>query len=281
MVTPAASPEEERKRQTWRDFYDRGERYDVHYLPERWNSIVRRNVVTAVAMIGGALLLVALLWWWGRVGPFVLGGVLALAMVVYALTALRTRHMLIAHSGGEPGLALGVSDEGLHTPVLGTLPWSEVIGVFLVDESRKVDAIRAQRGLQGAAARFAAKNGAGSAHVNVVLPDGKEVRRRIETRSWRRIVQTWAHHDGPMFGVVSFTLDQAVAPGDMTRLGMAIIVQCERRPQVDVSLTRGASTFAEYMMRKSKVFDYSTADGRAGGSATGTGTDATGGQSRT
>jgi len=269
MVSPSTSPDEERKRQNWRDYFDRGERYDVPYLPERWNAIVRRNVVTAVVMIGAAVLLVALLWWWGRLGPFVLGGVLALVMVVYALMALHTRHMLIAHSGGEPGLALGVSDEGLHTPVLGTLPWSEVIGVFLIDESRKVDAVRAQRGLQGAAARFAAKNGAGSAHINVVLPDGKEVRRRIETRSWRRIVQTWAHHDAPMFGVVSFTLDQAVAPADMTRLGMAIIVQGERHPQVDVSLTRGASTFAEYMMRKSNVFDYSNVDGGSEGAPSG------------
>ena len=45
MVSPSTSPDEERKRQNWRDYFDRGERYDVPYLPERWNAIVRRNVV--------------------------------------------------------------------------------------------------------------------------------------------------------------------------------------------------------------------------------------------
>ena len=37
MVSPGISPDEERERQNWRTYFDRGDRYDVPYLPERWN----------------------------------------------------------------------------------------------------------------------------------------------------------------------------------------------------------------------------------------------------
>lgn len=280
-MSPAASPEDERRRQTWRDFFAGGRRYEVRYLPARWHDIVRRNVVTAALMIGLAVVLVAALWWWGRLGPFVLGSVLALVMVIYALTALHRRTMLMAQSGGEPGLALGVSDEGLHTPVqgVGTVPWPEVLGIFLVDAHAKADAMRAAKGLQGAAARFAAKNGADSVQINVVLSDGKAVRMRIPRRSHRRVVQTWAHHDGPQFGVISFSMDSATDQSDpsaMPRLGLALTVQCEDRG-IPARLNDDATRFTEHMMRISNVFDYSGVDGTAAG----TGADASGGQSRT
>ncbi|TWX38508.1 hypothetical protein ES689_07695 [Frigoribacterium sp. ACAM 257] len=280
-MSRAKTPEEERRHQSWRDFFARGERYDVHYLPERWNAIVRRNVVTAVVTIDAAVVLVAVLVWWGRLGPLVLGGVLAVVMAIYALMALRTRAMLMAQSGGVPGFTLGVSDEGLHTPVqgIGTIAWSEVLGVFLVDDHKKVDALRASRGLQGAAARFAAKNGSNSVSANVVLPDGKALRRRIARRSHRGVVQTWAHHDGPQFGVISFALESATDTSDpsaMPRLGLALTVQCEGRG-IPTRLDDDATRFAEHMMRISNVFDYSGVDATAAG----TGADSTGGQSRT
>jgi hypothetical protein len=281
VVSPVDPAEAERKRQTWRDFFAGGGRYEVRYLPARWHDIVRRNVVTAALMIGLAVVLVAVLWWWGRLGPFVLGGVLALVMVVYALTALHRRTMLMAQSGGEPGFALGVSDAGFHTPVrgIGTIPWPEVRGIFLVDAHKKADAMRASKGLQGAAARFAAKNGADSVQINVVLHDGKALRRRIPRRSHRRVVQTWAHHDGPQFGVISFSMDSATDQSDpsaMPRLGLALTVQCEERG-IPTRLDSDATRFAEHMMRISNVFDHSGVDGTAAG----TGADATGGQSRT
>jgi hypothetical protein len=281
VVSPVDPAEAERKRQTWRDFFAGGGRYEVRYLPARWHDIVRRNVVTAALMIGLAVVLVAVLWWWGRLGPFVLGGVLALVMVVYALTALHRRTMLMAQSGGEPGFALGVSDAGFHTPVrgIGTIPWPEVRGIFLVDAHKKADAMRASKGLQGAAARFAAKNGADSVQINVVLHDGKALRRRIPRRSHRRVVQTWAHHDGPQFGVISFSMDSATDQSDpsaMPRLGLALTVQCEERG-IPTRLDSDATRFAEHMMRISNVFDHSGVDGTAAG----TGAGATGGQSRT
>jgi hypothetical protein len=281
VVSPVDPAEAERKRQTWRDFFAGGGRYEVRYLPARWHDIVRRNVVTAALMIGLAVVLVAVLWWWGRLGPFVLGGVLALVMVVYALTALHRRTMLMAQSGGEPGFALGVSDAGFHTPVrgIGTIPWPEVRGIFLVDAHKKADAMRASKGLQGAAARFAAKNGADSVQINVVLHDGKALRRRVPRRSHRRVVQTWAHHDGPQFGVISFSMDSATDQSDpsaMPRLGLALTVQCEERG-IPTRLDSDATRFAEHMMRISNVFDHSGVDGTAAG----TGADATGGQSRT
>jgi hypothetical protein len=281
VVSPRDAAEAEGRRQGWREFFAEGGRWEMRYSAARWAEIVRRNVVTAVVMIAAAVLLVALLWWWGRLGPFVLGGVLALVMVVYALMALHRRAMLLAQSGGEPGIVLGVSDQGVHTPVqgIGTVPWSEVLGVFIVDEHRKVDAIRALRGLQGAAARFAAKNGAECIHVNVVVTDGKAVRRRIARREHRRFVQTWAHHDGPQFGVLSFGIDSATDQSDpaaMPRLALALTVQCEDRG-LPTRTDDDATRFAEHMMRISNVFDHSGVDAKPG---SGPEADSTGGQSR-
>jgi hypothetical protein len=268
VVKPVDAAEAERRRQGWRDFFAGGGHWEMRYSPERWAEIVRRNVVTAAVMIAGAVLLVALLWWWGRLGPLVLGGVLALVMVVYALTALHRRAMLLAQSGGEPGVVLGVSDRGVHTSVrgIGTVPWSEVLGAFIIDEHEKVDAIRASRGLQGAAARFAAKNGAECIHVNVVVVDGKAVRSRIARRGHRRFVQTWAHHDGPQFGVLSFGIDSATDqsdPATMSRLALALTVQCEDRG-LPTRIDSDATRFAEHMMRISNVFDHSGVDAEPG-----------------
>ena len=271
MVTPVDAAEAERRRQGWRDFFAGGGLWEMRYSPERWAEIVRRNVVTAVVMIAAAALLVALLWWWGRLGPLVLGGVLALAMVVYALMALHRRAMLLAQSGGEPGVVLGVSDHGVHTSVrgIGTVPWSDVLGAFIVDEHEKVDAIRARRGLQGAAARFAAKNGAECIHVNVIVSDGKAMKRRIAGRAHRRFVQTWAHHDGPQFGVLSFGIDSATDqsdPASMPRLALALTVQCEDRG-LPTRIDSDATRFDEHMMRLSNVFDYSSVDAKEAGAA--------------
>lgn len=248
------APDDDALRQGWRDFFARGERFDVRYDADRWHAIMRHAATTATVYVVLAVAVLGLVVWRGRFATSVLGSILALGLVVFALVALHKRADLRRQSGGEPGLALGVSAEGVHTPIVGTVPWSDVLAVFFIDEHVRVGQARRQKGLKGIAARQAEKNGAGAVFCNLVMPDGKGLRQRIPTRGRRRVVQTWAHHGAPDFGVISFTLDTALSSKDVATIGLAMSVAVRDRGIVfDVS--PGAANFIEHMGRISNVFD--------------------------
>ena len=241
-------------KQGWVDFFARTPRFDVFHQEERYRKILRTNVISAIVSFSLALVVLVAVLVYGRVFTIVIGAVLALMLAIYGIMSLRKRLSLLRQSAGQPGLAFGVSTEGIHTPVLPTIPWSDVLAVFVMDESRHVDYALSLKGMKGLTARYARANGRGARHINVVLPEGAALRQQVRPPEYAKVVELWSHFENPKFGVLSYTLDPTVDIEQVRQISMATAVLAEQNG-VTTTLSEGAADFIEHMGNISKIFD--------------------------
>lgn len=231
--------------QSWRAFFARDGRFNVHYDEERFQRIAARNLRDGVLLlvVVSAVLVAAIAW--GRVGPIVLAALLFLVGGILGVVLLRRRLALLRPAGGQPGLLLGVSNAGLHTPLVPLIGWSDVRAVFAVDESERSGQRRAWPNLSGMAERWAAGNGSATRHLWFLLEDAPTLRSRVVDRRWATGFETFPNANGPVFAQYVLDLDTVLSPQDTDRITAAVLVQAQARGIHAVRST-GASDFAQY-----------------------------------
>lgn len=219
-------------RQSWQRFFAQDGRFDVHYDAERFRTIARRNLRDAIVLIVFVVVVLALVLLWGRVGPIVLGILLFVVGGILAIVLLRRRLSLIRPAGGAPGLLLGVSNAGLHTPLVPVIEWAGVRAVFAVDES--------------------ARPGRASRHLWFLLEDAPALRAQVADRRWAKGFETFTNVNGPAFAQYILDLDTVLSLDDAKKITSAVLVQAQARG-IHAVESLGASDFAEYASMLSGV----------------------------
>ncbi|GGK94145.1 hypothetical protein JOE58_002362 [Curtobacterium luteum] len=232
-------------RDSWRAFFAQDGRFEVRYDAERFRRIAAKNLRDGVLLlvVVTAVLVAAVAW--GRTGPIVLAALLFVVGAILGIVLLRRRLALLRPAGGQPGLLLGVSNIGLHTPLVPLVDWSEVRAVFAVDESARTARRLARPGLAGTAARWAAGNGGATRHLWFLLEDAPALRSRVVDQRWVRGFETFPNVDGPAFAQYVLDLDTVLSPRDTDRITAAVLVQAQARG-IHAVESSGAADFAEY-----------------------------------
>ena len=174
-----------------------------------WGSVaavVLLGVVVVVARAGTGLLVVCVLL------------AVGLGILAWSLSTAHARD-LRRQSAGVPGLAVGVSREGLTVPPLGLVRWGEVESVHLVDDGPRQDVARAHGPLLGRPwLRLTAWLGFSRVGLHVVVRRSGALRQAAVDRRWRSVVETWAQE----VGMVRLWLTGVVDEGDVRRLHAAL-----------------------------------------------------------
>lgn len=238
--------------QSWQQFFAQDGRFDVHYDADRFRTIARRNLRDAILLIAFVVVVLALVLLWGRVGPIVLGTLLFVVGGVLAIVLLRRRLSLLRPAGGVPGLLLGVSNSGLHTPLVPVIDWTDVRAVFAVDESARLAQKRGQRNVAGTAEQWAAGNGKATRHLWFLLEDAPALRARVADRRWAKGFETFTNVNGPAFAQYILDLDTVLSLDDAKKITAAVLVQAQARG-IHAAESLGASDFAEYASMLSGV----------------------------
>ncbi|WP_439689480.1 hypothetical protein ACRQ4C_16800 [Curtobacterium sp. SP.BCp] len=239
-------------RQSWRTFFAHDGRFEVHHDAERFRRIAAGDlrggvlllVVTATVLVGAVA--------WGRTGPIVLAALLFVVGAILGIVLLRRRLALLRSAGGQPGLLLGVSNAGLHTPLVPHIGWPEVRAVFAVEESAQAARRRTRPGLAGAADRWAGGNGGATRHLWFLLEDAPALRSRVVDQRWVKGFDTFPNVHGPAFAQYVLGLDTVLSPRDTNRITAAVLVQAQARG-IHAVESFGAADFAEYASMLSGV----------------------------
>lgn len=239
-------------RESWRSFFAQDGRFEVRYDAERFRRIAAKTLRDGVLLlvVVTAVLVAAVVW--GRTGPIVLAALLFVVGAILGVVLLRRRLALLRPAGGQPGLLLGVSNVGLHTPLVPDIGWSEVRAVFAVDESARTARRRTRPGLAGMAERWAAGNGGAARHLWFLLEDAPALRSRVVDQRWVQGFETFPNVHGPAFAQYVLDLDTVLSPQDTDRITAAVLVQAQARG-IHAVESVGASDFAEYASRLSGV----------------------------
>lgn len=239
-------------RQSWQGFFAQEARFDVHYDAERFRKIERKNLRDAVLLIVLVVVVLALALFWGRPGPVVLGALLFIVGGILALVLLRRRLSLLRPAGGSPGLLLGVSNLGLHTPLVPLIDWTSVRAVFAVDESARMAEKRGQRNMMGTAEQWATGNGKASRHLWFLLEDAPALRAQVTDQRWAKGFETFTNVNGPAFAQYILDLDSVLSVDDSRKIMAAVVVQAQARG-IHAVESLGASDFTEYASMLSGV----------------------------
>lgn len=239
-------------RQSWQGFFAQDGRFDVHYDAERFRKIERRNLRDAIVLIAFIVVVLALVLLWGRLGPVILGMLLFVVGGVLAIVLLRRRLSLLRPAGGTPGLLLGVSNLGLHTPLVPLIDWTSVRAVFAVDESARLAQKRGQRNVAGTAEVWAAGNGKATRHLWFLLEDAPALRSQVADQRWAKGFETFTNVNGPAFAQYVLDLDTVLSHDDTKKIMAAVLVQAQARG-IHAVESLGASDFAEYASMLSGV----------------------------
>ncbi|MFJ4295836.1 hypothetical protein [Curtobacterium sp. NPDC089689] len=239
-------------RQSWQTFFAQDGRFDVHYDEGRFRRIAAKNLREGVLLLVAVTAVLAGAVAWGRVGPIILASLLFLVGGILGAVLLRRRLALLRPAGGQPGLLLGVSNLGLHTPLVPLIDWSDVRAVFAVDESARMAQRRAQRTIAGASEQWAAGNGKAARHLWFLLEDAPALRSRVVDQRWAKGFDTLPNANGPQFAQYILDLDTVLSPQDTDRITAAVLVQAQARG-IHAVESSGASDFAEYASMLSGV----------------------------
>ncbi|WP_186377090.1 hypothetical protein [Curtobacterium pusillum] len=239
-------------RTSWQNFFAQDQRYDVHYDEGQFRRIASKNLREGLLLLVGVTAVLVAVIAWGRTGPIILGALLFVVGGFLALVLLRRRLALLRPAGGQPGLLLGVSNLGLHTPLVPLIDWSDVRAVFAVDESSRAAQRRAQRNMAGAAEQWAAGNGKATRHLWFLLEDAPALRARVVDQRWVKGFETLTNANGPAFAQYVLDLNTVLSPGDTDRITAAVLVQAQARG-IHAVESLGASDFAEYASMLSGV----------------------------
>ncbi|WP_071299532.1 hypothetical protein [Curtobacterium sp. MCBA15_001] len=241
-------------RQSWQQFFAQEGRFDVHHDADRFRTIERRNLRDAIVLIVFVVVVLALVLLWGRVGPIILGMLLFVVGGTLALVLLRRRLALLRPAGGAPGLLLGVSNSGLHTPLVPVIDWTSVRAVFAVDESARLEQKRGQRTVAGTAEVWAAGNGKATRHLWFLLEDAPALRSQVTDRRWAKGFETFTNANGPAFAQYVLDLDTVLSHDDTRKITAAVLVQAEARG-IHAVESLGASDFTHDASMLSGVTD--------------------------
>lgn len=211
-------------RLAWLRWLDSAGGLDVPYDPVGYARQRRRTLLAGVALWGlvAAVVLLGVVVVVARAGTGLLVVcvlmAVGLAILAWSLSTAHARD-LRRQSAGVPGLAVGVSREGLTVPPLGLVRWGEVESVHLVDDGPRQDLARAHGPLLGRPwLRLMAWLGYSRVGLHVVVRRSGALRRAAADRRWRSVVETWAQE----VGMVRLWLTGVVDEGDVRRLHAAL-----------------------------------------------------------
>ncbi|WP_144760723.1 hypothetical protein [Curtobacterium sp. 9128] len=220
--------------------------------PDAWRALLRRERVTFTVAPAVVVLAEAGTNALGLVGPVVVAHALTLVAAFWLLAALGLRRNRLAQTLGDPARAIRVSDAGVELPLLGLVPWDEVVAVHSVVDEGRIAAMARSTGVRRIAERWTVRLGSSNHLVFIGTADGPALRARAEPRRFRRWVRLWARSGAPDFGQVQLACDTFYTPDAAAELDAALRSAAAQRG-LPASRSTDLSEMGEFYRTNSRI----------------------------
>lgn len=232
-----------------------GERVEVRFDTDRVRSSLRWSrwtLAVSLAAAGAALFVVVTYLAAGNLFISIVTGALLAALVLFGVLPLilSTRNEICRVAGDGTGIALGVSREGIHTDVLPTVPWCEVLAVQIIDIDPDARA-RAERrlkswGVPGWGARIMRRSGFGFQRLRIVLPEYKPYQARVTDPARRKAIGWWSGGTADLMGTLEIPTDPLIAESER-ELVLDALWRFAREAGVDIRRHSSAASWMAHL----------------------------------